>query len=202
MSSLSDDELAVRAASGDKSAFKALVERHLASVHRMAARAVGDPDAASDIVQETFVRIWRKLPGYDPRGAFKAWLYRVAVNVLRTHLRRVKRKRALAESVAVQALVSGLARRDGLDSLMMVKEARGLVRELLASLPPKYREPFLLKHVEGMSYEEVSAILGVSVGALKVRVHRAREKLARLAVELGLVTSDSLDAFPRGKEVG
>jgi len=114
---------------------------------------------------------------------------RIALNLLRSRLRRERLRRWLlrrgSADLAPQ-LVGQAHDPDAPDQLEEMREARRVLAHLLALLPARQREPFLLKHLEGMSYEEISEILGVSQGALKVRVHRARERLAREALALGL----------------
>ena len=184
----SDDALVAQACEGDRSAFQALVERHLPSVHRLLARATGDPETARDLAQETFLRAWQRMHSYEPRGRFRGWAIRIALNLLRSRLRREKLRGLLLlrGREDLPPALTGLGTDPGPDSLVAVRDARRVLARLLATLPSRYREPFLLKHLEELTYEEISEILGVSRGALKVRVHRAREKLAAEAQRLGL----------------
>jgi len=184
----SDDALVARACEGDRSAFRLLVERHLPAVHRILSRAVGDPETAADLAQETFLRAWQRMHRYEPQGRYRGWIIRIALNLLRSHLRREKLRRLLLlrGRENLPPALTGLGTDAGPDALAAVRDARRMLAQLLATLPPRYREPFLLKHLEELTYEEISEILGVSRGALKVRVHRARERLAAEARRLGL----------------
>jgi RNA polymerase sigma-70 factor (ECF subfamily) len=178
VSGVNDDDglLARRAAAGDQDAFRLLVDRHYDACLRFAALRLQNRHDAEDVVQEAFVRMYRSLPAYEERGRFKSWLFQILVNRCRTKGRALGRRPPTVDLDAVGTDVGD----DG-------KATDGLVfwrlelRDALEGLPDGLREAFLLKHVEGWSYDEMATLTGVGVSALKMRVSRAREQLeARL----------------------
>lgn len=167
-----DGRLARRAATGDRDAFRLLVDRHYDACLRFAALRLQDHHEAEDAVQETFVRAYRSLHAYEERGRFKSWLFQILVNRCRTRSRRLASRPATTglDKVAAEAASS-----EG--------DASGLVlwrfelERALGELPEAQREAFLLRFVEEWSYQEMAELTGVGVSALKMRVSRAREQL-------------------------
>ena len=171
--------LVARAQAGDPTAFEALVDRHYADCLRYATRMLGERADAEEAVQDTFVRAFRSLRRYDNRGQLRAWLFRILVNRCRSVLaRRSRRGRLLGRPVAAEV--------DG-PPLEEPREGEWLLQEVergLALLAPEQREAFLLKYVEELSYEEMSALTGAGVSALKMRVKRACERLREILKEV------------------
>ncbi len=165
-----DEILARMAAGGDGAAFETLVQRHYGDCLRYAMRLLGSRHDAEEVVQDTFVRAHRSLPRYENRHRFRAWLFRILVNRCRsaakTGARRLERMSAYARDHAAVEPPPG---RD-LDRLARIQRA-------LLQLPVRQREAFLLKHVEGLSYDEMAALNGQRVSTLKMRVKRARDRL-------------------------
>jgi RNA polymerase sigma-70 factor, ECF subfamily len=171
-----DSLLVTRAQAGDAAAFDALVDRHYGDCLRYAVRMLGERADAEEAVQDTFVRAFRSIRRYDNRGQLRGWLLRILVNRCRSVIaRRARRARLLLERPNVP---EADATTESPDSLREEVE-RGLAR-----LPPEQREAFLLKHVEELSYEEMSALTGVGVSALKMRVKRASERLREILKEV------------------
>jgi len=168
-----DDALTARAARGDAIAYSALVARYYASCLRYAEHMLGDRWDAEDTVQETFMRAHLAMNRYDDRQQFKSWIFQILVNHCRTMaLQRARRARrflrdetALRGAPSPRTLVS-----EQFDTIEVVRDA-------VNELEPLLREAFLLKYAEEMSYEDISAILGVGVSALKMRVKRACDAL-------------------------
>lgn len=164
---------------GDRDAYRLLVRRYGDVMHRHALRMVSDGDVAADLVQEALVIGFRKLHTCRDRERVGAWLFRIVANQCRDHLRRTRRAR-LVPIDSVPDLPSG--QEDPGDAAGR-REARNRISDALAGLPGEQREAFILKHVEGHSYEEIAAVMDTSVAALKMRVHRARESLRPLLKE-------------------
>jgi len=165
----SDRELVGRARSGDLDAFAALVAVYRDRFLRYARHMLGTREDAEEAVQDAFVRCYRALDRCDP-DRFGAWAYRVLVNRCRTAARRRRwwRNRAAdverADALGVAHPAGDMAWRDE-------------ISHALRRLSDEQREAFLLKHVDDMSYEEMSAVTGASISALKMRVNRACERL-------------------------
>jgi RNA polymerase sigma-70 factor (ECF subfamily) len=154
---------------GRKDAFEALVERHKDRVFRLALRVTGDRDEAADLAQETFVRAHRKLALYDGERSFGNWLLAICANLGKNRLRGDGRRRR-AQEAHVQIYGAGADPPDPL---------RAALEEALREMPEPLRAPLVLKHVEGLSYEEVADVLGIRLSAAKMRVKRARDELVR-----------------------
>ena len=166
------DASLVRAAlDGDATAFAVLVDRHARAALRYATRMLGSVEDAEEATQEALLRAHRALGRYDGRTAFRTWLMSILINRCRTALlqRRRRTARVILDDVAVQ--------RAHVDGDASNAELRLTIERALAELEPGQREAFLLKHVEQLSYEEMSAATGVGVSALKMRVQRACERL-------------------------
>lgn len=172
----SDADLVRRARDGDPAAFEALVDRHYPDCLRYAFRMLGDRADAEEAVQDAFVRAHRSLGRYHERDQFRAWLLRILSNRCRSRAaalrRRLRNLDAFAASrdpdAAAPAPNGGFGR---------------AVQRALAALPADQREAFLLKHVEDLSYDEIARITGAGLSALRMRVKRARERLAELLEE-------------------
>ena len=161
-----DADLIARILAGDGDAFGILVRRHEAGLLRFATRMLGSPDAAADAVAEA-----RHLASLDDPTRFRTWLYRIVANRCKSHLgRRSAQRVSLEEAAPVPDPHDGEAELERAEQL-------GLVERALRTLSPEKREAFLLKHVEGLSYEEMAALTGERIPTLKMRVHRAREAL-------------------------
>jgi RNA polymerase sigma-70 factor (ECF subfamily) len=167
-----------RVRGGDREAYRILVVRYRDLLFRRALALVGDADTAADIVQATLVGGFAQLSKLRDDGAVGGWLYRMCTNACRDHLKSVRRR-----DVPLQdATDAVLQARERADAPLERRHLRGALLAALRQLSEEQREAFLLKHVEEYSYEEMSKLLGASVPALKMRVHRARDAL-RSALE-------------------
>jgi RNA polymerase sigma-70 factor (ECF subfamily) len=173
-----DAQLVARVIAGDPEPYSELVGRYQASLFRYAAGMVRDGDLAADLVQDSFVKAYTSLETCNDPARFGAWVFRILVNRCKDHLKSRRRHTLpLEEDTATTP--------DSDDPGVYTDRAdlRQLVERALATLPEAQREAFLLKHLEGRSYEEMSEMLDVSVSALKMRVLRAREALQSLLRE-------------------
>lgn len=173
-----DGDLARRAAEGDRHAFRSLVDRHYDACLRFASFRLNDGLDAEDVVQETFVRAYTALPRYRDQDRFKAWLFRILVNRCRTAGRRRRRRRTTSTDELEGSTFLALPADD--EATLWRSE----IERALDTLPVEQREAFLLKFVEGWSYEEMAAMTGVGLSALKMRVSRARERLTQKLEEV------------------
>jgi RNA polymerase sigma-70 factor (ECF subfamily) len=178
----SDEILAARAAAGDDHAFEQLVTRYEARVFRLACRLTSETDAP-DVLQETFLQVYRHLTTFRGESRFGTWLYRIATNVALMHRRASGRRPS-------EPLDSFLPRFDehGMhvgtpDELQLAAHADELLdqqllaeraRSMLARLPEIYRDPFVLRDLEEMTTAEVAETLGIEPATVRQRVHRAR----------------------------
>ena len=174
MESASDAELVAMVLDGQTGRYEVLVRRYQETMYRHAFGMVGDADAAADLVQDSLVKAYTRLGTCDP-DRFAAWLFRILRNRCKDWLKSRRRRDVSLTDQDVAAPGSA----DPLRALEAGEAGRVIV-EALAMLPEGQREAFLMKHVEGRSYEEMADLLGAGVSALKMRVMRARESLQAL----------------------
>lgn len=178
----SDEALAAGAAAGDDHAFEAIVQRYQHRVFRLARRLTSDTDAP-DVLQETFLQVYRHLPSFRGESRFSTWLYRVATNAALMHRRaRARRPGESLEAflphfdsdgrhLGTPAELQVAARADEvLDRQVLAEKARAAID----MLPDLYREAFVLRDLEEMSTADVARALGVDPATVRQRVHRAR----------------------------
>ncbi|HEU4319213.1 MAG TPA: sigma-70 family RNA polymerase sigma factor [Acidimicrobiia bacterium] len=170
-------DLIARAQKGDRAAFAALVREHQDEVYTLARRLVGDPHLASDVAQEALIRAWRALPKFRGDARLSTWLYRITVNTAWTHKKRASRHRAspIDEFTDVAAPEDA----DHPEVAGEILDLRGRLREALDRLPDAQREVVVMKDIYGWSHADIADAMDISVTAAKVRLHRARARLAR-----------------------
>lgn len=168
-----DVEVVARILGGDGEAFGILIRRYEPGLLRFATRILGNPDAAADAVAESLVRAYRHLAQCRDPARLRSWLYRITGNRCRSHLAR----RHTNDISLDEAPLPSLADNTDAWTALERSEQVALVERALAALTAEKREAFVLKHVEGMSYEEMAAVTGARIPTLKMRVHRAREAL-------------------------
>lgn len=172
-----EDELVARAQRGDRAAFAALVRAHQDEVYTLARRLVGDHHLAADIAQETLVRAWKALPKFRGDARLSTWLHRITVNTAWTHKDRSRRNAAVSlDDISERASLPGP---DDPEIAGELVELRGRLRAALDRLPEGHRQVVVMKDVYGWSHGEIAEAMGISVTAAKVRLHRARARLAQ-----------------------
>jgi len=156
-----------------------IVRTHSARVYRLAYRLTGNPHDAEDLTQEVFVRVFRSLSSYTP-GTFEGWLHRITTNLFLDSARRRQRIRfeGLADEMAHRLAGSEPTPAQAFDDSHLDDD----VQAALKALPPEYRAAVVLCDIEGFSYEEIAATLGVKLGTVRSRIHRGRAQL-RSALE-------------------
>src|SRR4051812_3163016 len=164
-----------RAQAGDVAAFETLYREHSGRVFALCLRLKGgDRTDATELMQDVFVRAWRRLATFRGDSAFSSWLHRLAVNTMLENARTERRRSARVLSMEDTSMLPGAARSSGVDLRMEMEEA-------VASLPKGARIAFVLHDVEGYQHQEIAEQLSVSVGTVKAQLHRARRLLrARL----------------------
>lgn len=163
----------MRAGEGDEEAFEVLVRRHSPAMLQLAIRLLGDRSDAEDAVQDAFVNAWRKLPEFRRDASFHTWLYRIVTNRCLNRL-RARRPAADLDSVPEQAAPEHQA------SPARAVESRAAVdalAEAMADLSPEQRVCWVLREMQGLSYESIAATVGISLQAVRGRVFRARRSL-------------------------
>jgi RNA polymerase sigma-70 factor (ECF subfamily) len=170
----SDAELMAEVQSGDRDAFARVVDRHKDAVVHYLTRLTGDRDRAEDLAQETFLRLFRAADGYAEQGFLRAYLFRIATNLVRSEERREKRLRLLLP------FLSSAGRRHAepaAPSGLLLQEMHRQVAVAVASLPLRFRVPLVLHEIEGWSYADIAQELSCREGTVKSRIHRGRQCL-------------------------
>ncbi|HET6387200.1 MAG TPA: sigma-70 family RNA polymerase sigma factor [Armatimonadota bacterium] len=171
-----DSEIIARFVSGDASAFELLFAKYRDYVYNISYQMVQDADDASDLTQETFFRVWRALPHFQGNSQFSTWLYRIAVNTCISELRR--RPKVPPISIEDEESLSPLHQTEdqrSAEQTVMRRFAQERIREVVGTLPPDYKTVITLRHFQDLSYQEIATIMGCSVGAIKIKLHRARK---------------------------
>ncbi len=176
-----ESELIARAQQGDRAAFAALVRAHQNEVYTLARRLVGDPHLASDVAQEALIRAWKALPRFRGDAKLSTWLHRITVNTAWTHKKRAKRH--AGSSIEELADIPAVPGADQPEIAGEIAELRGRLRDAMEALPVGLRQVVFLKDVYGWSHIEIAKSMGISVTASKVRLHRARARLAKDLLE-------------------
>ena len=184
---ISDQALVEKIRGGDYQAFESLVNRYESKVYRLSIRMLRNPEDAEDALQETFLQVYRGLKGFEGRSTFSTWLFRLATNVCLMKIRHRE-----TEPGKLLPLEDYLPRHESgehpqiLDwtgrpeEALLSKESREKMLEALEKLPADYRAVFILRDMEGFSNAETGDTLGLSVAAVKSRLHRARLTLRGL----------------------
>jgi len=170
-----DQEIIARVLAGQREAFAVLVRRYQDALYRHALGMTGSPDVAEDILQVSFIKAYQHLA--EVRGRFDAWVFRIVANGCKDWLKNIRRTHLSYEEDDQPT------KHPNPEEELDRSELRSDLDRALQSLPASLREAFIMKHVEGRSYEEMAELLGTTVGALKMRVHRAREALQALLEE-------------------
>ena len=171
-----------RAQSGDSDAFRLLVEQHSRVVFRLAFRITGNEQDAEDVVQETFLRAYKRLSDYEARASFSTWLYRIASNYALDLIRSRRRhhdKREYATGEDRDILQTIPEASPGPDRVVYGSQVKDHVNAALNELSAQERTAFVLRHFEGLSIEEIGRTLGTGTNATKHSIFRAVQKLRR-----------------------
>ena len=184
LAGLTDEVLVERVRSKDVAAFEELLGRYENKLYRLAMRFVRNENDAQEILQDAFLSAWRNLPGFEGRAQFGSWMYRVTVNAALMFLRaRSRHPEVMLDDVepailhkAAEQSVHGSSEdwSQRPDEQLQSEELRRHIQEAADALPEGLRTVFLVRDVEGMSTEETAELLGLSLPAVKTRLHRAR----------------------------
>ena len=169
----SDEELMLATARGEEAALQALVARHGDPLYAYLCRLCGDAAEAEDLAQETWIRVARSAPSFDPARRFKTWAWGIATNVARDRFRRMSARGGPHRSIPPDTAAAGSAENE-LRSI-----ARADLRGRLAELPERLRQALVLRYFEGLSEPEMADALGVARGTVKSRLHHAVAALRR-----------------------
>jgi RNA polymerase sigma-70 factor (ECF subfamily) len=188
LGALADGELVSSALAGREMSFEELVRRYQRPIAAYVYRMVGDYDAALDLTQEVFIKVYNSLTRYRSEFKFSTWIYKIAHNAAIDHLRR--------HAVRDQALTTGIdgERREVLIETRRLtpeqeserKERRSEIESVVQLLPSAYRELIVLRHSQDLSYDEIAEVTGLPLGTVKNRLFRAREAMRDHLLQRGI----------------
>lgn len=174
---------------GEEAAYETLISRYEEPVYSIVSRLVDDPSDAPDVVQEVFLKVFRKVDGFREESSLKTWIYRIAVNEARNHHRWFSRRR-WKETGIEPASAEQQGPLDWMPDpgpspfdVALDHETATLLEEALAKVSPNFRAALVLREIEGFSYEEIAEILEISLGTVKSRILRGRESLRKHLAE-------------------
>lgn len=178
-----DQQLVERAQSGDKHAFELLVAKYQRRLGRLISRFVRDAAEAEDVTQDAFIKAYRALPAFRGDSAFYTWLYRIGINTAKNHLLALGRRAPTnthfdseeSEEFEDASLLHEVATPE---NELMSKQLVEVVNSSLQQLPDDLRMALTLREIEGLSYEEIAAVMNCPVGTVRSRIFRAREAVA------------------------
>ena len=176
-----DHQLVLRVQKGDKRAFDLLVLKYQYKLQAIVGRFIRDTDEVADVTQEAFIKAYKALPKFRGDSQFYTWLYRIAINTAKNYL--VSRSRRPANNDIDVEDAEQFANNDKLidqespEGSMMTNELAAIIKNSLNALPEDLRTALTLREFEGMSYEDIAAVMGCPVGTVRSRIFRAREFL-------------------------
>ncbi len=190
---------------GDVNAFETLVKEYEKNVYNLALRMTGNSEDAADMSQEAFIKAYNSLSSFRGDSKFSVWLYRIVSNVCLDYLRSRTRKPTVSlstENDDGEEVELDIADESQSPELLLDRSlTRDAVRRGLAALPPDHREILLLRDIQGLSYEEIAAALGLEAGTVKSRIFRARKKLCSFLIKDGNIPEFVSSSKERGGDL-
>jgi len=178
-----DQVLVERVQRGDKQAFELLVTKYQRKLMRLVSRLLRNQAEAEDVVQEAFIKAYRALPQFRGDAAFYTWLYRIGINTAKNYLVTQGRRAPTSTEADVEEAETfddGDRLRDinTPESMLATKQIAQTVNVAMEALPEELRTAIVLREIEGLSYEEISEVMGCPIGTVRSRIFRAREAIA------------------------
>ncbi len=181
---ISDLELIAQFRKGCTTSFEAIVSRYETKVHNLAMRLTRNAEDAEEVLQDVFVTVYRKIEGFEGKAKFSSWLYRITVNAAFMKLRKRKQDQSISLDDMLPHLQNkAITQKNAFgacsDSLALNNEIKDALEAAIKKLPDDYRAVFILRDIDGLSNKEVGEILGLSIPAVKSRLHRSRLMLRK-----------------------
>jgi len=181
----SDEELVRLFTEGKERAFNELMGRYNRRIVNYVYRIIGDRDRAEDLLQDTFIRVYRNIDRFDQNRKFSTWLYTIATNLAKNELRNAGRNplmyfQNLFFRKEDQKMFEVVDQAEKPDDQLYRRQLKDLVAKAVEKLPERHRLVFTLRETEGKSYEEIAEILDCNIGTVKSRLNRARARFAQI----------------------
>ena len=175
-----DDVLVHKTIEGDVEAFNELVSRHNARIYGLSIKMLGNVEDAEDATQETFMQAYKSIETFRFQSKFGTWLYQVAVNTCKQHLRKENNREKLIENYTEESSIRGMTEERQIPEREVVKtEQQAQIHAAIDQLPPKQREIVTLHYLHHLKYREIAEILNCSVGTVGSRLNLAMQNLKR-----------------------
>lgn len=181
---LSDEKLIKRFTKGCEVSFEEIVRRYETKVHNLAMRLTRNGEDAEEVLQDVFVTVYRKISGFEGKAKFSSWLYRITVNAAFMKLRKRKQDQSVSMEDVMPYIQNKAAPQKNAfgalsDFVAINNQLKDALEGAIGRLPDDYRAVFILRDIDGLSNKEVSKILGLSIPAVKSRLHRSRLMLRK-----------------------
>lgn len=173
LNQLSDEQLVKQVYEKDKQLYAEIIKRYQIKLLRYANYLVYDEDKAADVVQQTFIKAYINLKGFNLKKKFSSWIYRIAHNEAISILRKYKKELPLDDKIELIAAVN-------IENALITEEFNDQLNQCLSKIPLIYKEPLSLLVLEEKSYEEISEILRLPIGTVGTRINRAKNLLKKL----------------------
>ena len=178
-----DQKLVEKAQKGDKKAFGLLVEKYNKKLTRLLSRMVRDQSEIEDIVQDSFIKAYRAINNFRGDSAFYTWLYRIGVNTAKNHLVSLGRRPKAMVNLEIEDIENfedghEMRSLETPENSMMTKEIVVMVNQTIEMLPDDLRQAITLREMDGLSYDEIAAIMECPIGTVRSRIFRAREVIS------------------------
>jgi RNA polymerase sigma-70 factor (ECF subfamily) len=190
-----DGDLVARAIAGGEECFEELVRRYQRPIAAYVYRMTGDYDAALDLTQEVFIKVYGSLARYRAEYKFSTWIYKIAHNAAIDHLRRFGARGIRSAQDSIETDVEGEPYEKSLASSNPTPEQasenaerRATIEETVQKLPAAYRELILLRHSHDLNYDEIAEVTGLPLGTVKNRIFRAREMMRQQFIKKGITS--------------
>lgn len=186
---LADTEMVLKVREGDVTAFRGLVEKYQGRVYSMVYGMLRNREDARDVTQDAFVKAFHNLDSFRLESSFYTWLYRIAMNLAIDVTRKRKRRKtsSFEESIAARdedGSIAEVHNQEGPQRLHQRKQLYGRIMDAIETLPEDQRQAILLRELDGLSYKEISDIMGIPEGTVMSRLFYARKKLQKLLEDL------------------
>jgi len=190
LGTLADGELVRAAIAGRDTSFEELVRRYQWPIAAYVYRMIGDYDAALDLTQEVFIKVYNSLSRYRSEFKFSTWIYKIAHNAAIDHLRRyaVREQTLLIDYEGERGTISIESPRLTPEQESEREERRSEIESVVHALPAAYRELIVLRHSHDLSYDEIAEVTGLPLGTVKNRLFRAREAMRDLLERRGITS--------------
>ncbi len=192
-----DDRLVESLRAGEERAYETLIHQFQHPVHNLIYRLLDDPEEAPDVLQEVFLKVFRKIDSFRGQSSLKTWIYRIAVNEAYNHRRFFSRHRKQEidldrtddQGTSLHEVIPDQCRSPF--EMASDQETHSLIEEALLEMNPGFRSAVILRDLEELSYEEISEVLQISLGTVKSRILRGREALRKILTEKNVALAGS-----------